>query len=164
MDQQQIDDFQQGWLIAQVDANPRALQIGCGMKPIEGAVNLDPNPDRWPWANVAADGHRLPFADGAFGCVVSSHVLPHLHHPVRALREMARILRPGGMIAHVVPDLRYAPRRFSTRYPFANQPHGWDGPDDFWSVMDQVRDVFRVIELEDFHEFNWSFKLRAVSI
>jgi predicted SAM-dependent methyltransferase len=160
--QHQIDVIQQRWIAGHAQVHPPALQIGCGMKPISGAVNMDPNPDRCGWVDVMADAHRLPFRDGCFGSVVSSHVLPHLRDPVAALREAARVLGPGGEMAHVVPDLRFAPRRYSDKYPFAHQHHGWYGPTDFEPVVDKLEDTFDVLELRKFAGFDWSFKFRAV--
>jgi SAM-dependent methyltransferase len=46
-----------------------------------------------------ADVHRLPFADGTFDVVHAHQVLQHLEDPVHALREMARVTRPGGLVA-----------------------------------------------------------------
>jgi ubiquinone/menaquinone biosynthesis C-methylase UbiE len=45
------------------------------------------------------DAHLLPFASGAFSLVVALGVVPWLHSPEQAAREMARVLAPGG---HVV--------------------------------------------------------------
>ncbi len=47
---------------------------------------------------------RLPFRSGAFGVVVSSHVMGHvaLEDKDTLVREIARTLRPGGITAHVV--------------------------------------------------------------
>ena len=164
MQQREIDRIQQLWVEARVFEYPPALQIGCGMKRIPEAVNVDPNPDRWAWADAAGDAHRLPFAGGTFNCVVSSHVVPHLRDPLAAFVEMARVLKPGGIVAHVIPDLRYAPRRRETRHPFADQPHGWYGPADFWQLAQRLDDVFYFVELENFSEFRWSFKVRAVRL
>jgi SAM-dependent methyltransferase len=162
-EEERISAIQQRWIVKR--ARGRALQIGCGMKPILGVINSDPNPERWPWADVACDAHALPFADGSLDSVVSNHVVPHLHNPVLALREMARVLRPGGVIAHVIPDLRYAPRRHSKRHPFADQPHGWWGPLDFWyNVMSKLGHLFSVVKLADFEEFRFSFRLEAVRL
>jgi SAM-dependent methyltransferase len=48
---------------------------------------------------AVADAQALEFPDGAF-CVVHAHqVLQHVGDPVRALREMRRVTRPGGMVA-----------------------------------------------------------------
>ena len=47
---------------------------------------------------VAADALRLPFADGSFDAVTISFGLRNVVDPDRALREMARVTRPGGRI------------------------------------------------------------------
>ena len=49
-------------------------------------------------ALAAADALRLPFADGAFACVVSAFLLRNLVDLDGGLREMARVTRPGGRI------------------------------------------------------------------
>jgi SAM-dependent methyltransferase len=51
-----------------------------------------------------AVGEALPFGDGAFDLVVSNCVLEHLDDRRRGMDEMARVLRPGGYAAHVVPS------------------------------------------------------------
>jgi ubiquinone/menaquinone biosynthesis C-methylase UbiE len=40
----------------------------------------------------------LPYADGAFDVVVSCNVLHYVREPVAALRDMLRVLRPGGAL------------------------------------------------------------------
>lgn len=47
---------------------------------------------------LAADVTRLPFADRAFDAAVCGWVLEHFDDPRRALREMARVLAPGGKV------------------------------------------------------------------
>lgn len=135
------------------------------MKPIAGAINADPNPERWAWADLACDAHALPFADGCLDSVVSNHVVPHLHNPLGALREMARVLKPGGVMSHVIPDLRYAPRRIEPMYPFAHQHHVWEGPLAFGlDVMSKLCGLFGMVWLEDFMEFRWSFNVMAIRL
>ncbi|GAA2274563.1 methyltransferase domain-containing protein [Nonomuraea roseoviolacea subsp. roseoviolacea] len=50
-------------------------------------------------AFAVADAHALDFPDDTF-CVVHAHqVLQHVGDPVRALREMRRVTKPGGFVA-----------------------------------------------------------------
>jgi SAM-dependent methyltransferase len=52
---------------------------------------------------VRADGRWLPFADGAFDRVVASEVFEHVDDDGLAAAEVARVLRPGGVVAVTVP-------------------------------------------------------------
>jgi ubiquinone/menaquinone biosynthesis C-methylase UbiE len=48
---------------------------------------------------VVADVHELDFPDNSFDVVHAHQVLQHVGDPVRALREMRRVCRPGGIVA-----------------------------------------------------------------
>lgn len=61
-------------------------------------------------ALVASDACRLPFPDGTFDAVLSSECIEHTTDPLGAVREMARVLRPGGVLVVTVPNRRW---RFS---------------------------------------------------
>jgi SAM-dependent methyltransferase len=52
-----------------------------------------------PGAYVAMDAERLLFADASFDAVISLYALEHFTHPQQTLHEMARVLKPGGMLA-----------------------------------------------------------------
>ena len=45
------------------------------------------------------DATDLPFPDAGFDTVIANHMLYHLDDPAAALREFARVLRPGGRLA-----------------------------------------------------------------
>jgi SAM-dependent methyltransferase len=62
---------------------------------------------------VQAAGEALPFADGALDIVVLNEVIEHVHDDRATLREVARVLSPGGVA------VIYAPNRL---YPF--ETHG----------------------------------------
>ena len=47
-------------------------------------------------AGTLGDITRLPFGDGAFDVVLCSHVLEHVPDDAQAMRELRRVLRPGG--------------------------------------------------------------------
>jgi ubiquinone/menaquinone biosynthesis C-methylase UbiE len=50
-------------------------------------------------AFAVADVHALDFPDDAFDVVHAHQVLQHVPDPVRALTEMRRVCRPGGVVA-----------------------------------------------------------------
>lgn len=72
-----------------LDLSPRMLEAArtalqeAGIS--ERAVTLQP-------ANI----QQMPYDDESFDCVIAAHVIEHLPDPVSALREMARVLKPGG--------------------------------------------------------------------
>jgi len=47
----------------------------------------------------------IPFPDGAFDLVCCSWVLEHLPDPRRALKEVARVLKPGGTFLFLTPNV-----------------------------------------------------------
>ena len=54
-----------------------------------------------------ADASRLPFADGSFDGAVTRFSMHHIPSPIRIVREMARVVKPGGWVAvsdHVTSD------------------------------------------------------------
>jgi ubiquinone/menaquinone biosynthesis C-methylase UbiE len=103
----------------------RVLDLGCGDGAIaEGfaaagarvvAMDLDP----WRVANtaerasarptagfavIAADGHALPYRDGVFDVVILSDLIEHVRDPRRVMREVARVLGPGGVAYASIPN------------------------------------------------------------
>jgi SAM-dependent methyltransferase len=52
----------------------------------------------------AGDAYHLPFADDSFDAAHCERVLMHLDDPTAVLREMARVVRPGGRIVVAEPD------------------------------------------------------------
>jgi ubiquinone/menaquinone biosynthesis C-methylase UbiE len=59
---------------------------------------------------------ELPFRDASFDIVTAKHTLEHVEAPRRALSEVVRVLKPGGVAFIVVPDAAYwrvgvAPKR-----------------------------------------------------
>lgn len=54
-------------------------------------------------AALTADATSLPFPDGAFDRVIAAEILEHVPEDWRAMAEIARVLRPGGIAAVTVP-------------------------------------------------------------
>jgi len=58
-------------------------------------------------ALFCGNGESLPFGDGAFDYAVNLGSLEHFLDPVRAVREMARILKPGGRAVLLLPNSHF---------------------------------------------------------
>ena len=53
--------------------------------------------------SARGDATRLPFPDATFDRIIAAEVLEHVDDDVGAIRELVRVLRPGGTIAATVP-------------------------------------------------------------
>ncbi len=60
--------------------------------------------------------YALPFADDTFDGVILSEILEHIDDDVAGLREVMRVLKPGGVVAITVPH---------ANYPFWWDPINW---------------------------------------
>jgi SAM-dependent methyltransferase len=95
----------------------RVLEVGsggCGLSFNFGGdvVGIDPLADDlrklFPWqreSNVptmTAEGEHLPFDDASFDIVLSDNVIDHAEDPQRIVDEMARVLKPGGVLYFTV--------------------------------------------------------------
>jgi 2-polyprenyl-3-methyl-5-hydroxy-6-metoxy-1,4-benzoquinol methylase len=69
------------------------------------------------WARCAAEG--LPFVDSSFDVVVMSEVIEHLLQPERAVWEVARVLKPGGVFVMTTNNASEMPLRSPLTHPFA---------------------------------------------
>jgi len=65
--------------------------------------------------------HEAAFPDGMFDVVFSSHVLEHIGDPVALVREMRRVLRPGGAVVSVLPS-QFASPTWRIRGRFLGDP------------------------------------------
>jgi SAM-dependent methyltransferase len=55
-------------------------------------------------AAISGDAGAMPFGDGSFDRVIAAEVLEHIGDDQRAMNELARVLRPGGLAAITVPS------------------------------------------------------------
>lgn len=110
-------------------AGATALDLGCGtgraLEPLRAAVGpdghviaLDATPEMLREAQrleraahallILGDGLSLPVAAGCADAVFAGGLLPHLADPAAALRELARVARPGARLAIFHPIGRIA--------------------------------------------------------
>jgi SAM-dependent methyltransferase len=107
---------------AGISSGQRVLDVGCGPGALTaelarrlGAASVsavDPSAsfveaivERYPEVAVqGASAEELPFPDGAFDAAVAQLVVHFMQDPVAGLREMARVTRPGGVVAACVWD------------------------------------------------------------
>ena len=104
----------------------RVLDIGCADRwiqphlassvqyigldyPITGGKLYGAQPD------VFADASRLPLQDASIDTVIMLEVLEHLRRPQAALSEIARVVRPDGLVLLSMPFL----------YPIHDAPHDY---------------------------------------
>ncbi|MDD5448678.1 MAG: methyltransferase domain-containing protein, partial [Actinomycetota bacterium] len=66
------------------------------------------NPEVYPnyFYRVLGDAHRIPFEDATFDITYCRSTLHHLHSCSQAIREMARVTKPGGTVLLISEPLR----------------------------------------------------------
>lgn len=91
-------------------ARGRLLDLGCGKRPyaslfrsIDFYVGYDSDPIGSS-PDVCGLATVLPFRDAAFDAVFSTQVLEHVSSPLTMLREVWRVLAPGGLLLLSAPQ------------------------------------------------------------
>jgi ubiquinone/menaquinone biosynthesis C-methylase UbiE len=103
------------------DVHGNVLEVGCGAGAFVRAIKsyrddllltgVDVDSDAIAHAKnidhtnkyLTADAHELPFPKDSFNAVIAIDVLEHLHDPLKAILEIKRILKKGGILYLSVP-------------------------------------------------------------
>ena len=113
--------------LAELGSGARLLDFGCGSGDITRALLADgfamtgidlspamiamarqqPGADGIEWTVAQPGAVTLPFADASFDGALASSVLEYHPDPAAQLREIARVLKPGGIFAFTVPDMKH---------------------------------------------------------
>jgi SAM-dependent methyltransferase len=124
------------------DRRPRILDVGCGtganlllLSEFGDAEGVDVSPDALAFCRERGlesvrlgAAEAMPYADHEFDLVTAFDVVEHMDDDVAGLREMRRVLRPGGRLLLFVPTFMF-----------------------LWGVQDEVsnhRRRYRLSELE----------------
>jgi SAM-dependent methyltransferase len=90
-----------GWKVTALEPDPSAEVGAAAIERLAADTGL-------PIQVIREVGERLPFPDGAFAAIHARQVLHHLRDLDAGLRQLARVLKPGGVLVatreHVVDD------------------------------------------------------------
>jgi ubiquinone/menaquinone biosynthesis C-methylase UbiE len=103
-----------------IDHDPDLVQVALKTIATDGRPNLQV---------VQGDAEQMPFADEQFDRVRADRVVQHIRRPERAIAEMWRVLRPGGILTMVEPDWR-------TIALYPGSPAGGDDDRSFSRVLE----------------------------
>jgi SAM-dependent methyltransferase len=110
-------------------------------------VNLDMRRQSPSEPTLVGDAHQLPFADEVFDYVISKDTLEHFQQPWTAVREIHRVLRPGGHLILMVPFM----------HPFHS--------DDFYRYTPLgLRHMLNEYEILRFDSPQWVFTVLGVAL
>jgi SAM-dependent methyltransferase len=91
------------------------------------AINISLNAH----VDIQADAYHLPFGDDTFAVALCAEVIEHTHSPALALREIRRVLKPGGKLLLTTPfafPIHYAPTDYYrfTRFGLTHLLKDWE--------------------------------------
>ncbi len=118
--------------------NMKILDFGCGDGDlVQGLLDLGFDAqgvdiqdssalDSDHYKKIDTDTYRIPYDDNYFDYVFSTSVFEHVQNTEEALKEIFRVLKPGGITTHSMPS------RFRVIEPHINVPFGGIFHSDAW--------------------------------
>jgi ubiquinone/menaquinone biosynthesis C-methylase UbiE len=142
-----IDQVKFDYLRSYLPAGGRSLEVGCGSARLSRflarlgfeAWGLDCEPEALRLAGerfsgnagnaglVSGDALALPFAHQTFDVVLSTGLLEHFPHPSPIIREMTRVLRPGGLFYSDIVPKKFSLMRARNSLPLPRHD-AWERP------------------------------------
>lgn len=138
-----------------------AVELGSGIGNIQEVIpdclrtDLFPN----PWLDQTENAYALSFADGSVANLILFDVFHHLRYPGTALKELARVLRPGGRILIYEPSMgalgklvfgvfHHEPIALGDEITWL-APEGWTAADaDYYAAQGNASRTFRETQVE----------------
>lgn len=172
-----VDEF----LTDEMVRGRQALDVGCGLGffsqrlkdrgAVVTACDLGPNlvektRERVGCRAEVADALRLTekFGENAFDLVVSSECIEHTPDPREALRQMARVVKPGGYVAVSTPNVVWLP---AVKLATWLKVRPFDGIENFstWGSMTGplAECGVRVVRRQGLHLFPFQFGMHGLS-
>ena len=102
--------------MSQASTTKKRLDIGCGNNKIPGSTYVDFDPKANP--DILHDLNKFPYPipDNTFDEVYAKHIIEHLNDPIGFMRELTRVLKPGGTVFVETPH-------FSSRVAYSEPQH-----------------------------------------
>lgn len=124
-----------------------------------------------------ADAQNLPFSDRQFDRTVHTCLLHHLREPERALREMRRVVRPGGVVSIYLPNdpgfiyrlVQQATTGRVQRRILKSQSYSisegylraLEHPNHYLALREMILEVFKN---DDIHQDNFPFRVSSFNL
>lgn len=88
----------------------RGADIGCGKRSVlKDSIRVDIDEKVEP--DICCSGDKLPFKDGELDYITSIHSFEHFDDQHGLLKEWLRVVRVGGIIGIVHPDIQYTKKQ-----------------------------------------------------
>jgi SAM-dependent methyltransferase len=97
-----------GWKVRGVEISPEACRLAR---------------DQYGLEVFCGELEEAGLPDASVDAVLMSHLIEHVHDPIATLREVRRILRPGGVVVMETPNVRSL-----EQYVFRQYWYDWDVP------------------------------------
>lgn len=111
------------------------------------------------WDVSRADALRLPFKDASFDRIICSEVLEHVADEEQGIRELVRVLKPGGAMAITVPTYLTETVYWALDSDYYNHPGGhvrkFKVPELVAALRRNNLAVYAIHHAHAFHSIYW---------